>query len=122
MCRHEDAEEDFASEIAPPIMPKAPWRVSEVRAMPDYKLWVRFNDGTEGTVSLAGLIHSSRAGVFAVLCDETLFAQVSLNYGAVTWPGELDLAPDAMYEAIRCDSEWVLKCSVSVMSACSRTP
>ncbi|NJC88536.1 MAG: DUF2442 domain-containing protein [Desulfuromonas sp.] len=64
-------------------------------------MWVRFNDGLEGTVAMADLIHSARAGVFAVLRDEALFARVSLHYGAVTWPGDLDLAPDAMHEGIR---------------------
>jgi hypothetical protein len=76
--------------------------------MPDFKLWVRFNDGTQGTVAMAGLLHSPSAGIFSVLQDEGLFSQVALSYGAVTWPGELDLAPDAMYEAICRDGEWQL--------------
>ncbi len=108
MRTYGESKEDYAPEIAPPVAPKAPWRISAVRAMPGYKLWVRFNDGTEGTVALSGLIHSEHAGVFTALRDKKLFAQVTLNYGAVTWPGELDLAPDAMYEAIRRDGEWVL--------------
>jgi hypothetical protein len=29
-----------------------------------------------------------------------LFAQVFIDYGAVAWPGEIDLAPDAMYAQI----------------------
>jgi hypothetical protein len=37
------------------------------------------------------------AGVFAALRDPSLFAQAALDYGAVSWPGELDLAPDAMH-------------------------
>ncbi|SPE30180.1 hypothetical protein SBA5_760010 [Candidatus Sulfotelmatomonas gaucii] len=32
----------------------------------------------------------------------------SLEYGAVTWPGELDLAPDAMHAAILEQGEWSL--------------
>jgi hypothetical protein len=76
--------------------------------MPDYRLWVRFNDGTQGTVAMSGLVHSTSAGVFTVLRNEEIFSQVTLSYGAVTWPGELDLAPDAMYEEILCDGEWVL--------------
>jgi len=76
--------------------------------LPGFRLRVRFNDGTQGTVALSGLVHSDRAGVFAALRDEALFSQVALNYGTVTWPGELDLAPDAMYDAIRRDGEWVL--------------
>jgi hypothetical protein len=29
--------------------------------------------------------------------------------GAVTWPGEIDIAPDAMYQALRRDGEWVVE-------------
>jgi len=57
---------------------------------------------------MAGLIYSPKAGVFAALADPSLFAQVSLEYGAVTWPGELDLAPDAMYSAIQEHRVWKL--------------
>jgi len=31
-----------------------------------------------------------------------------VHLGAVTWPGELDLAPDAMHAAIRRTGVWVL--------------
>jgi uncharacterized protein DUF2442 len=109
MHAHANAEEDFTAEIIPPIRPSAPWRIAEVRPMPDFSLWVRFNDGTEGTVAMSGFLHSSHAGVFSALRDEELFSRVSLDYGAVTWPGELDLAPDAMYEAIRRDGQWILQ-------------
>lgn len=33
--------------------------------------------------------------------DETTFASASVVLGAVTWPNGADLAPDAMYDAIR---------------------
>ena len=54
------------------------------------------------------LIHSPRAGVFAQLADPVLFAQAYIQYGAVSWPGELDLAPDAMYTELKKTGEWVL--------------
>lgn len=108
MHAHANAEQDCSVEIVPAIIPKAPWRILEVNPMPDYRLWVKFNDGTQGTVAMANLVHSTAAGVFSVLRDEKLFSQVTLSYGAVTWPGDLDLAPDAMYEAIRRDGEWQL--------------
>jgi hypothetical protein len=54
------------------------------------------------------MVHSPKAGVFAALADPSLFAQVTLDYGAVAWPGELDLAPDAMYAAIQEHREWLL--------------
>ena len=108
MHSHAGAEEDRSPEVVPEIVPRAPWRIAEVRAMPDFKLWVRFNDGTQGTVAMAGLVHSAHAGVFAALLDEELFSKVSLQYGAIIWPNNLDLAPDAMYDAIRRDGQWVL--------------
>jgi hypothetical protein len=59
-------------------------------------------------VDLSHLVHSPQAGVFAALADPSLFAQVTLDYGAVAWPGELDLAPDAMYAAIQKNRVWSL--------------
>ena len=34
---------------------------------------------------------------------------VLIDHGVVTWPGELDLAPDAMHEAIQQHGEWILQ-------------
>jgi hypothetical protein len=59
-------------------------------------------------VDLTRLIQSPDAGVFAALADHALFAQVRVEYGAVTWPGEIDLAPDAMYAEIKKAGIWVL--------------
>ena len=39
-------------------------------------------------------------GALAPLRDEQFFSQVFIDYGAVAWPGEIDLAPDAMYAQI----------------------
>jgi hypothetical protein len=103
-----DAEEDRTLEIAPPINPRADWRVADVQALPGYRLRVRFNDATEGEVDMSRLIQAPHAGVFAALRDETLFRKVHVAFGAVTWPGDLDLAPDAMYQAIRKRGEWIL--------------
>jgi hypothetical protein len=71
-------------------------------------LRVAFADGLTGTVDMSHMVQSPKAGVFAALADPSLFAQVTLEYGAVTWPGELDLAPDAMYSAIQKHREWSL--------------
>ena len=92
----------------PPVRPVAPWRVAEVEALPAWRLRVRHNDGVTGTVDLSALVHSSGAGMFAALRDEALFGQVHLDLGAVTWPGEIDLSPYAMHNAIAEHGEWVL--------------
>ena len=87
-------------------MPKAPWRVAAVEALPDYKLKVRFLDGLEGLVDMRRLVFSPEAGVFAALADAALFEQVYLEYAAVTWPGEIDLAPGTMHRHIEAAGSW----------------
>ena len=103
-----NTEKDRATGVIPPIIPQAPSRIAAVEALPKFRLWVRFNDGTEGEVNIAAIVNSPEAGVFAALRDEALFRQAHLKWGAVTWPGELDLAPDAMYDEIKQHGEWIL--------------
>jgi len=94
--------------IAPGIICMAPWRLSKVKPLPNYELEVEFNDGTRGIVEMVKLIMSDKAGVFATLKDQDLFNEAHLEYGVVTWPGEIDLAPDAMHDAIKQKGRWVL--------------
>ena len=88
---------------------RIPWRVVEVRALPGFRLAVRFADGTRGEVDASRLILGRQAGVFQRLRDPALFAQVRLDEGAVSWPGDIDLAPDAMYDEIRLNGRWILE-------------
>ena len=70
-------------------------RPVEVRPLPRYRLWLRYQDGTEGEVDLS---HLAGKGVFAVRNQEGVFAQVTLGaHGQVEWPGDVDLCPDALY-------------------------
>jgi uncharacterized protein DUF2442 len=86
-----------------------PWVVISARALPGYRLHVRFIDGTEGEVDLSALIQAPTAGVFARLRDPAQFAQAGVTEGVVTWPGELDIAPDAMYDEIRAHGGWTIE-------------
>lgn len=95
------AEQNSPVAVTPPIQPRMPWRVTAVEALPGFRLRVQFVDATVGTMDLTTLIHSPCAGVFAALADPSLFNQVFVKHGAVTWPGEIDLAPDAMYAEIK---------------------
>jgi hypothetical protein len=83
--------------------------VTEVSALPSYRLVVRFVDGTEGEVDLSRLVLSNRAGVFAALRDPAVFTKAYVEYGVVMWPGEIDLAPDAMYDELKKHGRWVLE-------------
>jgi hypothetical protein len=104
-----DSKEDRSSALELPKTPNSAWRVAEVEVLEDYRVRVRFRDGTDGVVDLYRLIFSPEAGVFSVLQDPEMFAQARVVLGAVTWPGELDLAPDAMYDEIRAHGEWIVK-------------
>lgn len=94
---------------APGIVRTAPWRLTKVQAFENFKLEVKFMDGTQGLVEMRQLIFSTTAGVFAALKDTSLFNQVYLEQGVVTWPGEIDLSPDAMHEEIKRTGVWILK-------------
>jgi hypothetical protein len=111
MRAESDTDENSPVGLADEIAPKSPWRVTRVEALPEFRLKVVFADGLTGTVDLSRPVHSPQAGVFAALRDPSEFAQVGLEwleYGAVTWPGELDLAPDAVHTAIRANGVWSL--------------
>jgi len=81
------------------------WDVTEIKITAPSTLWVRFADGTEGSVKF---LPSAFRGVFSHLRDNRYFQEANLVDGVVTWPGEIDLAPDAMHRAIQESGQWVL--------------
>ncbi|MFZ0305512.1 MAG: DUF2442 domain-containing protein [Terracidiphilus sp.] len=108
MRSESNAGENSSTAVATEVAPRSSWRVTGVDALPGFRLRVAFADGLQGTVDLSRLVHSPKAGVFAALADASLFAQVTLDGGVVTWPGDLDLAPDAMHAEIKQRGEWTL--------------
>jgi len=97
-----------AAALIPAIVCNHPDDLAEVRIESGHRLYVRFFDGVEGFVDLSALIASPNAGVFADLRDESIFATATVVLGAVTWANGLDLAPDAMHEALATDGFWVI--------------
>ena len=73
------------------------WDVVEVKPEAHYRLFVRFKDGAAGHVELRP---EELTGALAPLRDAQFFDRVYIDHGAVAWPGEIDLAPDAMYAQI----------------------
>lgn len=74
------------------------WDVVDVQPLENRTLRVTFSDGVCGTVRID---RAYCTGVFSPLLDEDLIKQATVQYGAVTWPNGLDLAPDTMYMQIR---------------------
>ncbi len=81
------------------------WDVISVEVQNETALRVRFQDGLEGQVEF---LPSAFRGVFACLKDPQAFREARVQDGVLTWPGELDLAPDAMHQAIATHRKWVL--------------
>ena len=105
MRKPKKSKKDCATQLSTAL---TPWRLVSVRALNDFRLSVEFVDGLRGQVNMSAMILGENAGVFSSLKDERVFKQVYLKHGVVTWPGDIDLAPDAMYEAIKQLGEWVL--------------
>ena len=67
----------------------------QAKPLDDYRLWLKYEDGTEGEVDLSDL---AGRGVFRAWSDQKVFSAVTIGEsGAIVWPGEIDLCPDALY-------------------------
>jgi hypothetical protein len=71
--------------------------VTGVAVIGDHVLRLLFSDGTVGDVNLSAWRWT---GVLEPLNDSDFFARVTVDAesGTVSWPGDLDLAPEPLYE------------------------
>jgi hypothetical protein len=70
-------------------------KIIDAKALPRFQLALKFDNGESGVVDLAEFVG---VGVFAACEKPDVFEQVSITAdGAVEWPGELDMCPDALY-------------------------
>jgi len=74
--------------------------VTAVRYLHDYVLWLRFSDGVEGEVDLAGELTGE---VFAPLRNPQMFTRVTVHpeLRTVTWPNGADFAPEFLHSLVR---------------------
>ncbi len=73
-------------------------RPTEVKALENYKIWVKYDDGIEGTVDLS---HLAGKGVFSLWNDYKEFGKVSISKsGAIAWTDQVDICPDSIYMQI----------------------
>ena len=110
MQQTETPESHRTPEVEPAIRHTVPWRVTSVDALPDSRLRVTFVDGTMGEVHMRLFLSNPRIDgtIFEALRDPAAFSQARVVLGVIQWPNGADLAPDAMYDAIRQRGLWVL--------------
>ena len=68
--------------------------VKTVKALPDYKLALSFENDEERIFDVKPYL---QCGVFAQLENLARFRAVRVVAGSVEWPGELDLSYDTLY-------------------------
>jgi len=69
--------------------------VTKVQPLEDYMLKVAFSTGE---VKLFDVKPYLNKGVFSKLQDESLFNQVYVAHDTVCWPGNLDIAPETIFD------------------------
>jgi hypothetical protein len=71
--------------------------VTEAHHIREYQVQLRFRDGSGGIVDLTS--YADRDNVFRAFLDMNYFRRFRVEYGALVWgQGELDLAPETLYE------------------------
>ena len=75
-------------------------RVTACKAEDDYNLWIRFDDGLEGSVFLGNLLE---IGAFKLWRDVREFEKVKVDpeSATVTWEGGIRLDNDILYHDLK---------------------
>ena len=69
--------------------------VKSVLAQPDYQLLLIFSNGEQRQFDMRPYLHYP---VFQRLENQGFFSLAQVNYGTVVWPGEIDIAPETLYD------------------------
>jgi len=81
-----------------------------VKPLPNYRLWIEYDDGVAGEVDLS---HLAGKGVFALWNDYAAFERVYIgDRGAIAWTEEIEICPDAVYmKIVRLPAEPIRWCA-----------
>ena len=71
--------------------------VTEAKALPDFRLWVRFSDGTEGEIGLKDFIASDSRPIIAALRAPLTFSALRVAMDTIVWNNGFDLAPEFLH-------------------------
>lgn len=71
------------------------YKIVKLKVLSNYKIWIKFNDNTEGTIDLSNLVGK---GVFSLWNDYEEFKKVTIgDIGELRWEDDIDLCPDSLY-------------------------
>ena len=70
-------------------------RVVSVATEPNYHLTLHFTNGEVRSFDMRPYLHYT---VFKPLHNQHVFDLAQVDYVTVVWPGEIDIAPETLYE------------------------
>lgn len=71
--------------------------VTEAKALPDFRLWAHFPDGTEDEIDLKDFVAGDARPVVAALRDPLAFSALRVDMDTVVWDNGFDLAPEFLH-------------------------
>lgn len=78
--------------------------VIEARALPGFRLWLRFSDDSTGEVNLREFIEADRRTIVRELRDPAAFENIRVESDTVTWSNGFDLAPEFLRSRLNTDA------------------
>lgn len=69
--------------------------VISVRVLPEFQLDLEFKNGERRKFDMRPLLLMKP---WSRVATQVLFDRVRVDYGTVVWPGEIDIAPETLYE------------------------
>ena len=75
-------------------------RITKVRYLADFRIWLQFSDGVQGEVDLRSELNGP---IFEPLRDVAVFRQVRLHpeLHTLVWPNGADFAPEFLRSHLR---------------------
>ncbi|MGA1841920.1 MAG: DUF2442 domain-containing protein [bacterium] len=71
------------------------YKIVKLKVLSDYRIWIKYNDNTEGTLDLSNLVGK---GIFSLWNDYEEFKKVTIgSIGELKWGDNIDLCPDSLY-------------------------
>ena len=71
--------------------------ITEAKHIESYKIWLKFNDKTEGLIDLEPTISNDGRKIFKKLRNREQFKRFKVDADTIVWENGLDLAPEYLY-------------------------
>ncbi|MBC7429780.1 MAG: DUF2442 domain-containing protein [Bacteriovorax sp.] len=77
-------------------------KIIDVKTFPGKTLWLKFQDGFEGTFCFTDFFELNK-DLSKKLQDDSYFSQVTINhdFGCIEWPNGYDPSPEVLYAIVR---------------------